>query len=110
MNKEEFRILERKYNLWLSKHPKGDYNYKSFSHMRRSVEFAKAYADEQNEGLAKQSAKMLGKYMTAIEQNQKLVEVLKEAREDLNERDRELNWMESSYALRLINEILKETE
>jgi hypothetical protein len=45
--KEDFRIMEREYNTWLSKHPKGSHNYKSFSHMRRSIEFAKYYNDKQ---------------------------------------------------------------
>lgn len=47
MTKEEFRSMEQEYNRWLAKHPKGDHNYKSFSHMRRSIEFAKHYSDKQ---------------------------------------------------------------
>ena len=43
LTKEEFKALEKEYNLWLSKHPKGDHNYKSFTHMRRSLEFATHY-------------------------------------------------------------------
>lgn len=51
ISKEEFREIEKQYNVWLSKHPKGDHNYKSFSHMRRSIEFAKHYHHEQVENL-----------------------------------------------------------
>jgi hypothetical protein len=40
MKAEKFKTMEKVYNLWLAKHPKGDHNYKSFSHMRRSIEFA----------------------------------------------------------------------
>lgn len=47
ISKEDFRIMEREYDTWLAKHPKGDHNYKSFSHMRRSIEFAKYYNDKQ---------------------------------------------------------------
>jgi hypothetical protein len=46
MKVEEFRAMENKYNAWLEKHPKGDHNYKSFSHMRRSVEFANYVANQ----------------------------------------------------------------
>ena len=52
MNKDEFREMERLYNAWLQQHPKGDHNYKSFSHMRRSVEFAKHYHAMQVKNLA----------------------------------------------------------
>ena len=48
MKKEEFRLMEREYNAWLYKHPKGEHNYKSFSHMRRSLEFAKHWNEKQN--------------------------------------------------------------
>jgi hypothetical protein len=44
ISKEEFKEIEKQYNSWLYKHPKGDHNYKSFSHMRRSIEFAKYYS------------------------------------------------------------------
>ena len=47
MDKEEFKLMEREYNTWLAKHPKGDHNYKSFSHMRRSIEFAKYWNEKQ---------------------------------------------------------------
>jgi len=43
MSKAEFKEMEKEYNIWLHKHPKGDHSYKSFSHMRRSLEFAKYY-------------------------------------------------------------------
>ena len=46
MKEEEFRAMENKYNSWLARHPKRDHNYKSFSHMRRSVEFAKHIANQ----------------------------------------------------------------
>ena len=45
ISKEEFSEIEKLYNEWLARHPKGDYNYKSFSHMRRSIEFAKYYKE-----------------------------------------------------------------
>jgi guanylate kinase len=46
VSKEEFKKVESLYNTWLYKHPKGDHNYKSFSHMRRSIEFAKYYSQK----------------------------------------------------------------
>jgi len=46
MKPDEFKIIEKEYNLWLRQHPKGDHNYKSFSHMRRSLEFAKYYNEK----------------------------------------------------------------
>ena len=48
MEKEEFKLMEKEYNTWLYKHPKGDHNYKSFSHMRRSLEFAKYWNQKQS--------------------------------------------------------------
>ena len=51
MEKEEFKLMEREYNMWLAKHPKGDHNYKSFSHMRRSLEFAKYWNEKENKRL-----------------------------------------------------------
>lgn len=56
ISKEEFKRIEKKYNLWLCKHPKGDLNYKAFSHMRRSVEFAKHYSSELEQENARLSA------------------------------------------------------
>ena len=47
MTKEEFRLMEREYVIWLDKHPKGDYSYRSFSHMRRTLEFAKHWNEKQ---------------------------------------------------------------
>ena len=44
ISKQEFKKIERQYDTWLYRHPKGDHNYKSFSHMRRSIEFAKHYS------------------------------------------------------------------
>lgn len=46
MRKEKFREMEKIYNLWLYQHPKGDHNYKSFTHMRRTLEFAEFYANK----------------------------------------------------------------
>jgi hypothetical protein len=51
MEKKEFKLMEKEYNTWLYKHPKGDHNYKSFSHMRRSLEFAKYWNEKQNKSL-----------------------------------------------------------
>jgi hypothetical protein len=45
--KEEFTQIEKQYNAWLEKHPKGDENYKYFTHMRRTIEFAKHYSEKQ---------------------------------------------------------------
>lgn len=47
ITKEEFTQIEKQYNAWLAKHPKGDENYKYFTHMRRTVEFAKHYSQKQ---------------------------------------------------------------
>jgi hypothetical protein len=44
MTKEEFKEMERVYLQWLHEHPKGDYSYKAFSHMSRTLEFAKYWS------------------------------------------------------------------
>ena len=55
VSKEEFKKIEKQYNIWLAKHPKGDYNYKAFSHMRRVVEFAKYYHQSESDKLESQT-------------------------------------------------------
>lgn len=51
MNKEEYKVIEREYSIWLSNHPKRDYSYKAFSHLSRTIEFAKYYNEKKSEKL-----------------------------------------------------------
>ena len=47
MKKEEFRLLEKEYNVWIDQHPKKGHSYVSWSHMKRTLEFAKYYNEKQ---------------------------------------------------------------
>jgi hypothetical protein len=86
MTKEEFKILEIEYNKWLRKHPKGDQNYSSFSHMRRTLEFSCYFRNQRIWSVEREPKITIDERLEWLEQKMEETPPFKQAFNNLNQR------------------------